>query len=60
MKALVYKSPRNVSVEKVPDAKIEHPMDVLVKREVSSDPPRIQFEDLNAHPLRRQLRLRMN
>ena len=31
MKALVYHGPRNVSVKEVPDAKIEHPMDVLVK-----------------------------
>lgn len=31
MKALVYNGPRNVSVEKVPDAKIERPTDVLVR-----------------------------
>ncbi len=31
MKALVYNGPRNVSVKEVADAKIEHPMDVLVK-----------------------------
>ena len=31
MKALVYSGPKNVSVQDVPDAKIEHPMDVLVK-----------------------------
>ena len=31
MKALVYNGPRDVSVEEVPDAKIEHLTDVLVK-----------------------------
>lgn len=31
MKGLVYKGPRNVGVENVPDAKIERPTDVLVK-----------------------------
>lgn len=31
MKALVYNGGRNVSVKDVPDAKIEHPTDVLVK-----------------------------
>ncbi|MBC7840427.1 MAG: glutathione-independent formaldehyde dehydrogenase [Nitrospiraceae bacterium] len=31
MKALVYNGPRDVSVKEVADAKIEHPMDVLVK-----------------------------
>src|ERR1700682_3348034 len=31
MKALVYKGPRDVRVEEVPDAKIEQPTDVLVK-----------------------------
>ena len=29
MKALVYKGPRDVRVEEVPDAKIEQPTDVL-------------------------------
>lgn len=31
MKALVYRGPRNVRIEKVPDAKIEKPTDVLVR-----------------------------
>ena len=31
MKALVYKGPRNVQIEEVPDAKIEQPTDVLIK-----------------------------
>lgn len=31
MKALVYNGPRDVRVQDVPDAKIEHPADVLVK-----------------------------
>ena len=31
MKALVYNGPRNVSVKKVPDPKIEQPTDVLVR-----------------------------
>jgi glutathione-independent formaldehyde dehydrogenase len=31
MKALVYNGPRNVSVENVPDPKIERPTDVLVR-----------------------------
>lgn len=31
MKAVVYNGPKNVSVEEVPDAKIERPTDVLVK-----------------------------
>ena len=31
MKALVYNGPRNVSVEEVPDPKLEEPTDVLVK-----------------------------
>jgi glutathione-independent formaldehyde dehydrogenase len=31
MKALVYKGPRNVKIQKVPDAKIERPTDVLVR-----------------------------
>ena len=31
MKAVVYKGPNDVSVEDVPDAKIEHPADVLVR-----------------------------
>lgn len=31
MKALVYHGPRNVSVDKVPDAEIERPTDVLVR-----------------------------
>src|SRR5674476_1710723 len=31
MKALVYHGTKNVSVDSVPDAKIEHPTDVLVK-----------------------------
>ena len=31
MKALVYKGPRDVRVEKVPDPGIEHPTDVIVK-----------------------------
>ncbi|MDB5761441.1 MAG: zinc-binding dehydrogenase family protein [Herminiimonas sp.] len=31
MKAVVYKGPRDISVSKVPDAKIERPTDVLVK-----------------------------
>jgi len=31
MKALVYDGPREVVVKDVPDAKIEHPTDVLVK-----------------------------
>lgn len=31
MKAVVYKAPRDVAVNKVPDAKIEKPTDVLVK-----------------------------
>lgn len=31
MKALVYKGPKEVSVDKVPDAKIEQPTDVLVE-----------------------------
>lgn len=31
MKALVYNGPHDVSVEEVPDAKIERPTDVLVK-----------------------------
>jgi glutathione-independent formaldehyde dehydrogenase len=31
MKALVYKGPRNVQIENVPDPKIEKPTDVLVK-----------------------------
>ena len=31
MKALVYDGPRDVVVKDVPDAKIEHPTDVLVK-----------------------------
>ena len=31
MRALVYKGPRKVAVEKVPDAEIERPTDVLVK-----------------------------
>lgn len=31
MKALVYRGPKNVKVEKVPDAKIEQPTDVLVR-----------------------------
>ena len=31
MKALVYKGPREVSVDKVPDAEIEQPTDVLVE-----------------------------
>ena len=31
MKALVYKGPRDVQIDEVPDAKIEKPTDVLVK-----------------------------
>ena len=31
MKALVYNGPRDVSVQEMPDAKIEQPTDVLVK-----------------------------
>ena len=31
MKAIVYNGPRDVSVKDVPDAKIEKPMDVLVR-----------------------------
>ncbi|MDP9937537.1 glutathione-independent formaldehyde dehydrogenase [Paenarthrobacter nicotinovorans] len=31
MKAVVYKGPNDVSVEEIPDAKIEHPADVLVR-----------------------------
>jgi glutathione-independent formaldehyde dehydrogenase len=31
MHALVYNGPRDVSIKNVPDAKIEHPTDVLVK-----------------------------
>jgi glutathione-independent formaldehyde dehydrogenase len=31
MKALVYNSPRDVSIEEVPDAKIERPTDVVLK-----------------------------
>jgi|GEM_PF-2080901 len=31
MKALVYNGRKDVSVKNVPDAKIEHPADVLVK-----------------------------
>lgn len=31
MKALVYEGPRNVKIENVPDPKIEHPNDVLVR-----------------------------
>ena len=31
MKAVVYKGPNEVSVEDVPDAKIERPTDVLVR-----------------------------
>ena len=31
VKAVVYKGPNDVSVEDVPDAKIEHPADVLVR-----------------------------
>jgi len=31
MKALVYHGPKNVSVKEVPDAEVEHPMDVPVK-----------------------------
>jgi glutathione-independent formaldehyde dehydrogenase len=31
MKALVYYGPRDVRVSEMPDAKIEHPADVLVK-----------------------------
>jgi glutathione-independent formaldehyde dehydrogenase len=31
MKAAVYEGPRNVAVKDVPDAKIEHPCDILVK-----------------------------
>ena len=31
MKALVYHGPREVSVQEVPDAKLEKPIDVLVK-----------------------------
>jgi threonine dehydrogenase-like Zn-dependent dehydrogenase len=31
MKALVYKGPRDVRVEKVPDPGIEQPTDVIVK-----------------------------
>jgi threonine dehydrogenase-like Zn-dependent dehydrogenase len=31
MKALVYRGPKNVKIEKVPDAKIEKPTDVLVR-----------------------------
>jgi hypothetical protein len=31
MKALVYKGPRSVGVDNVPDAKIEKPTDVLVR-----------------------------
>jgi len=31
MKAVVYDGPREVVVKDVPDAKIEHPTDVLVK-----------------------------
>lgn len=31
MKAVVYKGPNDVSVEEIPDAKIEHPVDVLVR-----------------------------
>ena len=31
MKALVYNGPRDVSVEEVPDPKIEQPTDVLVR-----------------------------
>ena len=31
MKALVYKGPRDVRVEKVPDPRIEQPTDVIVK-----------------------------
>ena len=30
MKALVYNGPRNVTVQEVPDARIERPTDVLV------------------------------
>lgn len=31
MKALVYRGPRDIAVESVPDARIEHPSDVLVR-----------------------------
>lgn len=31
MKAAVYEGPRTVTVKDVPDAKIEHPCDILVK-----------------------------
>jgi glutathione-independent formaldehyde dehydrogenase len=31
MKALVYRGPKNVRIENVPDARIEKPTDVLVK-----------------------------
>jgi glutathione-independent formaldehyde dehydrogenase len=31
VKAVVYKGPNDVSVEEIPDAKIEHPADVLVR-----------------------------
>jgi len=31
MKAVVYKGPKEVAVEEVPDAKIERPTDVVVK-----------------------------
>lgn len=31
MKALVYHGPRNVTIDKVPDAKIEKPTDVVVR-----------------------------
>lgn len=31
MKAAVYEGPRTVTVKDVPDAKIEHPCDIIVK-----------------------------
>jgi glutathione-independent formaldehyde dehydrogenase len=31
MRAVVYKSPFQVSVEQVPDPKIEHPNDAIIK-----------------------------
>ena len=31
MKAVVYKGPFNVAVEEVPDPRIEHPSDVIVR-----------------------------
>ncbi|MEU3244600.1 alcohol dehydrogenase catalytic domain-containing protein, partial [Streptomyces sp. NPDC006875] len=31
MKAAVYQGPRTVTVQDVPDAKIEHPCDIIVK-----------------------------